>query len=446
MRHVLAQRPSITLRLIVGLTTAASLLWCAAVALASYASYQELNLAFDRAMREVAFLLLPLAEELDHDTDSEDTRVLGRVLARDGNQLSYQVRNASGHVLLRANDAPLQPYTGAVSPGFANVGSYRVFTLADATSGLSVTVAESQQARWSALVRSAGGMLWPLAVLIPLNGMLVVWQVRTALRPLRRLSHELGQRNGSRLDPIPPLDPPAELQPIADAVDSLLGRVRTALEWERSFTSNSAHELRTPIAAGLAQAQRLLAETDDPQVQHRAQQLETSFRRLAHLSAKLLELARAESPAPNTSEAVDLLPVLDLLVQDLQHQLPYAAQLNYQRNHGSTLSARFPADAFAIAARNLLENAMLHRSPDSTIALDIQDGAALRITNAAVPLDPQELAQLTQRFTRGARSSGSGLGLAIVAALAEQHGARLALYSPIRGQQQGFEAVLHLPA
>ena len=53
---------------------------------------------------------------------------------------------------------------------------------------------------------------------------------------------------------------PDEIATVAASVNALIGRLRGALEAERSFTANSAHELRTPIAAALAQTQRLIAE------------------------------------------------------------------------------------------------------------------------------------------------------------------------------------------
>ena len=90
------------------------------------------------------------------------------------------------------------------------------------------------------------------------------------------------------------LNLPSEIAPIADAVDRLIARLRQALEAERSFTGNSAHELRTPIAAALAQTQRLLAEMPDNAIRERARTVELALRELSRLSEKLLQLAKAE--------------------------------------------------------------------------------------------------------------------------------------------------------
>ena len=64
-------------------------------------------------------------------------------------------------------------------------------------------------------------------------------------------------RGSGDLSPIETTDLPTELHTIATSVNDLLERLRRALESERSFTANSAHELRTPIATALAQMQRL---------------------------------------------------------------------------------------------------------------------------------------------------------------------------------------------
>jgi two-component system OmpR family sensor kinase len=77
---------------------------------------------------------------------------------------------------------------------------------------------------------------------------------------------------------------PAEIDPLAEAVNHLLERLRKALEAERSFTANSAHELRTPLAATLAQIQRLRQEAPEGPLRARAAKIEDSLRELARLS------------------------------------------------------------------------------------------------------------------------------------------------------------------
>ena len=117
--------------------------------------------------------------------------------------------------------------------------------------------------RLEAVLGSVKALLWPLLALIPMN-ILAIWLgVRSAMAPVRRLSGDIAARGSENLAPIDVSDQPRELKPIADAVARLVERLRVALDAERAFSANSAHELRTPIAGALAQTQRLIAELDD---------------------------------------------------------------------------------------------------------------------------------------------------------------------------------------
>lgn len=86
------------------------------------------------------------------------------------------------------------------------------------------------------------------------------------------------------------------------------------MDAESRLTANAAHELRTPAAAALAQTQRLLFETSDPKAGKKTAETETSFKRLARLSEKLMHLARAEGGRLRRETASDIRPVLESLL------------------------------------------------------------------------------------------------------------------------------------
>ena len=125
--------------------------------------------------------------------------------------------------------------------------------------------------------------------------MLIIWiLVRRSLAPLETLRSEIGARGGGNLTPMAIANLPIELETIGGSVNRLFERLRAALDAERAFASNSAHELRTPIAGALAQTQRLIAELPDGPLKRRAHGIEASLSALGHLAEKLLQLARAE--------------------------------------------------------------------------------------------------------------------------------------------------------
>lgn len=437
--------PSITARLILGLTLGTTVLWCGAAAYSTYISYHELNEAFDRALQEAGRRLLPLAADNVLGHKDYDLRAIHHFIEGRKEYLSYQLRDASGRIVLRAHDAPSAPYDQRVTPGLSTVGNYRLFTDSDSTTGLTITVAETTKERWEAVIGGASAMLWPLVGLVPLN-MLAIWlAVRSAMKPVLRLSGDIATRSGRNLAPLDISDQPIELRPIAEAVARLVERLGTALDAERAFAANSAHELRTPIAGAIAQTQRMIAELGDPKDRRRAHDVEATLKRLSSLAEKLMQLSRVDAGVGVGDKDVDLIAVLDLVVGDCAKRLDDPERIHYVKPKDATLVARMDMDAFAMAARNLIDNAANHGAIDGTVEVTVEPNGVIRVINAGPVVSPDALAGLKRRFARGeTRTAGSGLGLAIVEMIMNQTDGKLELFSPARGRDDGFEAQLTL--
>src|SRR5690606_29157019 len=106
------------------------------------------------------------------------------------------------------------------------------------------------------------------------------------------------------------------------------------LEVERSFTANAAHELRTPVAAALAQIQRLIAELDQEGARSRARGVEAALKRLARLSEKLLQLARAQGGRLRAERPTDIVPILALVLGELRASNDRSAQIEVRMPDG----------------------------------------------------------------------------------------------------------------
>jgi two-component system OmpR family sensor kinase len=264
------------------------------------------------------------------------------------------------------------------------------------------------------------------------------------LQPVRAFRDRIGARGRGNLEPLGEGDLPAEIAPIAGAVDALIERLRGALEAERSFTANSAHELRTPIAAALAQTQRLASELDDEAARARARSIAASLRRLSGLSEKLLQLAKAEGGGLVAERPAPLGPVLRLVVEEIDRRRDVGDRLVVEIPGDGGAACDLDADAFAILARNLVENAVIHGPEEGRIVVRF-DGRVLEVENDGPAVAPEVLARLGRRFERGAtRGEGSGLGLAIVAAICRGVGARFEMASPVPGRTDGFLARVSL--
>lgn len=418
-------------------------LWLLAVAATTLNMRAENGEIFDGALQEAAERLLPLAAA--HLALLRDGQVGVEEIGdpADEEYLLYQVLDLQGRLLLRSHQAPREPFVQPPRPGFAHSGDFRVFT-ALSDSGLAIEVADRQSHRDEALWDGLFWLLAPLLALLPLAALALWWTLRQATRPILALQAELDRRHGGNLAPLPEAGLPDELAPVVRDVNLLLARLDRALAGERAFAANSAHELRTPIAAALAQAQLLAEQLGSGPQAARAATLVTSLQRLARLVEKLLQLARAESGAALTREPFDALPVLRLLLHEQARRPGAGRRLTFEDGGRRSLWLDGDLEAFGIAMQNLLDNALAHGSDEARVTL-LADGG-VSVANGGPAVAPDLLAGLTGRFVRGRKSGpGSGLGLAIVDAIARQSGGSLTFHSPARGRTDGFEAVLVLP-
>ncbi|WP_121217754.1 ATP-binding protein [Oceanibaculum indicum] len=447
---MMARPGSISRRLTLLLTGGIVLLWLLGAAFSVLVMHEEIDEVFDSALEETAQWLLPLATGA-LEGKATPPGLLGEQ-DDDDEYLTFQLRGRDGAVLLRSHDAPAEPYTQALDLGFSETNYHRVYTIA--SGGYFLQVAEPLGHRQEALMESAGALLLPLAGLVPVSILIILWSVRQGLAPMRRLQGAIGARDGGNLNPIEDTGWPEEIGGTVQAVNRLLLRLRAALEAERVFAATSAHELRTPVATALAQTQRLLAELESgltlEEAQARGRRIEATLHRLGALVEKLLHLSRAEAGIGLSETENDLLPVLRLVIEELAAQPGAARRLTLAIAEGASLRARMDIDAFSIVVRNLIENALAYGDPGKPVEITVQDDRSVIVRNDCAAIPPETLARLTQRFVRGSRSGegadGSGLGLAIADTILRQTGGRLELLSPVPGHDGGFEARIGLSA
>jgi len=422
-----------------------AVLWTAAAIVTVLNLRTELDEVFDSALQETAQRILPLAviEILNRDEDDAITQRVTPLRPHE-EHFTYLVRDANGTVLMRSHAADETIFPPFAGPGFARTPTHRIYQDAALQGAITIAVAEPLARRREVAREAALALALPLGLLVPLS-LLGVWAlVRRSMRPIRAFRDAISARGGGDLAPVPAGGLPAEIEPVAGAVNDLLDRLRRTLEVERSFAANAAHELRTPVAAALAQTQRLIAETGEGPARDRAREIEVALKRLARLSEKLMHLARAEGGRLRAERPMDVAPILGLVLDELRASADGSARIEASMPDGPTLSDMDP-DAFAILARNLIENALRHGAPDEPVRVALTRDGVLRVTNGGPPIPADILNRLPRPFERGqTRENGSGLGLAIADAIARGAGARLVLRSPAPGRMDGFEATLSL--
>ncbi|MBG58057.1 MAG: two-component sensor histidine kinase [Porticoccus sp.] len=432
----------------IGLTLGVTLLWIIALLGALLVSQNKLNELFDSTLAETAQRIMPLAvvEIINREDPGQPQHIMSfESFGAHDEPLVYLVRDKSGEILLQSHNAEPALFNPALLKGFGSSATHRFYGAWAVQNTLHIEVAEPLSQRREAIVEIAITLLWPLILLIPLC-FIGTWAfVRYSLRHILAYRGEIESRGSGDLSPVSVPGLPTEILTIAASVNKLLDRLRRALESERSFTANSAHELRTPIATALAQIQRLQQEVSTGPIKDRTIKIESSLRRLSDLSEKLMQLAKAEGGGLLSTERHDLASLLRLVVDDLKRSSA-ATIIKLTLPENEEFMSAIDPDAFAILVRNLLDNAIKHGSKNQPVEISFSAQGVLSIINAAKVIPDETLAQLRQRFVRSNTTvQGSGLGLAIADAIVTGVGATMTFNSPATGRAGGFEVRVDFP-
>lgn len=351
-------------------------------------------------------------------------------------ELAFQVWDSNGRLRVHSEDGLVEPLA-PLQAGFSrqtHLGQrWRVFAVRS-ESGHWYVVGEENQIRRSLARQIAAGIVIPPLLTLPLMIGLVWLLLGWGVRDLRGLVRQINARAGGRLDPIAVGRTPREVSVIIASVNALLGRLRSALERERRFTGDAAHELRTPITALRIHLDNLRFADDAVERQHAIESLELALQRLSRLIEQMLLLSRLEPGESVPHRAVLALRPCVEMVLDEPAITKLAAGFSLQvRFSDEDLSVLADATSVELLVRNLLDNALRY-TPDGgivrlSLAAENGDQALLTIEDSGPGIPPEARERVFERFHRelGTERDGSGLGLSIVRRLVDVLGARIAL-------------------
>jgi signal transduction histidine kinase len=226
-------------------------------------------------------------------------------------------------------------------------------------------------------------------------------------------------------------------------LDRAVSEARASEAGMRTFLADASHELRTPVAALQATAERLLREQPArPDRDAIEAQLARDSRRLGHLIDDLLNLARLDARERPHREPVDLADLASAAVASTRTTDP-AARVDLIT--AGPVPATGDRDALLRAVRNLLDNASAVADTVVVEVTQTTNGPTVSVTDngPGVPADQRE--RIFEPFVRLPRNGhgGTGLGLAIVRRTIESHGGTITCDASPTG---GARFTLRLPA
>jgi two-component system sensor histidine kinase TctE len=303
-----------------------------------------------------------------------------------------------------------------------------------------VEVAETTEKRNQLANKIVASVILPQFIIIPLAVMLVWFGLSRGLRPLSRLRKTIETRDPADLSPIATRRVPEELEPLVEAFNDMLERMKKNVEVQHRFVADAAHQLRTPLTGLKTQAQFAVRETDPDALRHALKQIATGVDRAGRLVNQLLVLARTEGGevAQQPHAPFDLSDLLREVVEDwVMIAIEKGIDLGYEATDGVMVMG----SPFLVREmlKNLVDNALRYtpRGGLVTCRLVVKHASAvIEVEDDGVGITNEQAELVFQRFYRvdDASTEGSGLGLAIVHEIATQHGAQATLSPNPKGR------------
>jgi two-component system, OmpR family, sensor kinase len=404
--------------------------WLATMVFSYLDAHHEVDELFDAQLAQAAQTLLALAS---HD-EGDDVEDLGDITHKYQRRLRFQIWRADGKLLMRSKNAPETPLT-AIN-GFSETrgkdGHWRHFSQWNDERSLQVQVSENHHIRDDLIGHIAWRLLLPALFGLPLIGLWVWLATRQGLASLDGIAKQIASRAPQQLQPVTPSSAPEEIRTMVEALNGLFQRVEAALEAERQFTADAAHELRTPLAALQAQLQVALRARDSGERDRSLAQLQSGLTRASHLVDQMLQLARLdpESGLPDP-QPVDLAMLTESVCADLGPQI-LDKNLDFALDAAPGCIVTGQAEWLRVLIRNLVDNAIRYTPDGGTLRVSVSRATGqcrLSVSDSGPGIPAADRDAVLHRFHRLDQGTqpGSGLGLAIVARIAELHGAELDL-------------------
>ena len=262
----------------------------------------------------------------------------------------------------------------------------------------------------------------PMIFIVPALMLAVYFVTRRALRPLTRVARqtsELGSAvaSGRPFAPLSDDGLPREFDGVVTGINAMLAKLDRSLTLQKDFTSDVAHQLRTPLSVLLLEVSALPSGAARDRVKQ-------EIGELADLVNQLLRFAQAEDAMARQRHAVDIAGTARKVCEDLAGAAFGAEKrIEFDAPERGTIVSGHPALIDA-AIRNIIDNAVKVSPPHSTISVSVDAERKVIVEDRGPGVPDAQKEIIFERFWRadGRRGPGSGIGLALVRRIAFLHG------------------------
>ena len=444
------------LRLISVLCLTALFVWLGSTLVAWWQVRHDVNKVFDAqqvlfaerlANSDLSTILLESSTTLNKNSQSALKK------SYDDDALAFAIFSETGKLLF-SDGRNGKDFIFNNKTGFHNSHTYddddnwRIFWRTAANGKLIIAVGQELDYREDLIEEMIFGQMWIWFASLPILIIVLGWLIHKELRSIKRLSQEVQTRKSGDVSLLNTEGLPVEILPLVKNLNQFFDRTSAMLQRERRFTSDAAHELRSPLAALRIQTEVAQLAGDDRELREQALlHLTQGIDRASQLIEQLLTLSKLD----NLQELEELQPIdWEGIIQSLIAERYFVAEkrkitLAFEKESEPKPKQGQPI-LVSLMLRNLLDNAIKYCSEDTTVSVRIASSQIIVEDNGG-GVEPEDLKKLGQRFYRpaGQNEKGSGLGLSIVMRIAELHGFKVRLENVIKeGQRIGLKAQIFL--
>jgi two-component system, OmpR family, sensor kinase len=409
------------------------------IGLLSFLSYrsaaEELGELYDANLQQMATVIAgnysePLSSASAPFRPPENIKIQGeedyliKIFNRD--MLVY----SSHQQALDATSAPPE-----LSTRWLNHKRWQVYVLKRAA--LTVVVAQDDKLRQRTIRETAIHLIIPQLLIVPFLVVIALLIIRKTFRPLLSISSAIDTRSPENLQPLAIEKVPIELRPIVQALNQWMHRVAQTVAMQKRFTSDAAHELRTPVTALKLQI-NALADAGKHDFNQWVSLANAGVSRMERLVQQLLTLARVGPEVLNQAKQVIHLNTLVIKVLNDVKAIYLKKQLDIGFTHTDEVHIYGVAEEIEILLNNVIINAIHYTPAQGVINLkliQLADDVLFAVEDSGPGIAAAALDKVFERFYRAHDSalSGSGLGLAIVKEIAQKHHAEVGLKNKAEG-------------
>ena len=412
-----------------------ALLWAVALTVMyAYTAHSQTSIR-DEGLQSIAIkVLLSIPAGSDLKMQGPGLQ-LGDDVFSDSEKLTFQVWAGKDRLVVSTPGAPLTPlrqdFVNGVTDSSIAGKTWRVFSISDRSGRVYVQVGQPRSVIDEELRTEALIVLGLSTLLLALVGLLMWYAVRKSLQPVVAIENAVRDRQKFDLAPLPLTGLPTEIRPLVESFNHLMNQLDQAVQGERRFIDDAAHELRTPLSALYAQAEVALRARTPADKDAALVKLLAVAERSTRLSEQLLDLARLDAGghAPlrewyGLDEiAVHVASEFDVVAQNSRRTIQLATE---------PCEIQCDVDEIGILLRNLVDNALRYTVAGGQIRITCghrttgpERRVFLEVSDAGPGVPEEEQTAIFGRFYRvpGDGTRGSGIGLSLVARIARLHDA-----------------------